>query len=407
MEEFLRFLQDSPTSWHAAEQAKKLVEKRGFHTLSEAHPWQIRAGGKYFVQRGGSFACFILPQQLEKMVLLAAHTDSPALKLKPHPLCYQYHTNLLAIETYGSCILHSWLNKDLYVAGRYVTSCLEEKLLTLPFLRLMIPELAIHLYKEVNEKGPLVNKQEHLLPILSCGEKIDFASLLPPEAISHDLFLIPAEPPCLIGIDQELIAAYRLDNLTSVHAALEAMTKHTPSPTTLSMALFFDHEEVGSCSYEGALSCFLQDLWTRICLSLSLSAEEFLRCKHHSFCLSLDMAHALHPLHNDKHDSNHMPYLGKGITLKHHAEMRYATSAKTAAIVQTIAKNAQVPLQNFAPRADMPCGTTVGPLLSRLGIPTADLGCPQLSMHSSRELASTLDYHFLCTFLQTALTGDL
>jgi aspartyl aminopeptidase len=391
--------------------------KHHFEALQENALWKMEKGGKYFVSRGGSIASFCLPKEKpSQILLLAAHTDSPSLKIKPKPILTQDTMSMLEVEVYGSPILHSWLNRDLFLAGRIFykdkKGHIKEELLFLKDTPLIIPELAIHLQRDVNEKGPLVNKQEHLMPVFSSPDSslpslesllrryCDFSSL-----IAFDLLLVPAEAPRLLGPHQEWIASYRLDNLASVHACTVAMSKGC-APSLLPITVFWDHEEVGSKSWEGADSSFLHDILCRIRHFYGWNEEEFLVLKRNSLCLSLDMAHGLNPMHKQVLDPNHQPILGKGLVLKHNANLRYASSAQTLTQATLIGKRAKVPLQHFVNRSDMACGSTVGPYIAAsTGIPTVDLGCPQLSMHSAREVMAKDDYLDCLTFLTEALQG--
>lgn len=406
-EDFLQFLQDAPTSYHCVEEVKKRLQKEGFSPLTEETLWQLQKGGKYFVHRGGSIAAFCLPKAPpSSLTILAAHTDSPALKLKPSPIKVQEGMNLLSIEVYGGPILHSWLNRDIKIAGRYFTKEGKEHLIDQKEQCLMIPEVAIHLDRELNKGRPL-NRQEHLMPLVSLHDKenpLTIESLLNISDVeSFDLFLVPAEPPSLLGLNRDWIASYRIDNLTSVHAATAAIASYEDS-SSLPIAVFFDHEEIGSLSWEGARSSFLSDLLVRIKGALKLNEEAFLQIKRSSICYSLDMAHAIHPLHGTKHDPGHRPFLGKGLVIKEHSDQKYATSAYTKAIAKKIAHAAKVKTQDFACRADVPSGSTVGPAIAALtGIATVDLGCPQLSMHSTREIVAVNDYLDSVTFLKQAL----
>ncbi len=417
IEKFLSFLQDCPTSWHCVKEVESFLSSHDFQPLQEKELWDMEKGGKYFVSRGGSIASFCLPKEPPSQIrILAAHTDSPSLKIKPNPLITEDSMALLEVEVYGSPILHSWLNRDLALAGRAFfknkKGSLDEKLLFLKETPLIIPELAIHLQRDVNEKGPPLNRQEHLMPIFPLmgpenalpslesllRKHCDYSSLL-----AFDFFLVPLEAPRLLGPHQEWIASYRLDNLASVHASMIAMTSYTPSPI-LPLTVFWDHEEVGSRSWEGADSSFLIDVLCRIRHFYNLSEEEFLVLKRNSLCLSLDMAHGLNPMHKQKHDPNHQPILGKGLVLKHNADLKYASSAQTLAAALLIGKKAKIPLQYFVNRSDMPCGSTVGPFITAsTGIPTVDLGCAQLSMHSAREIMAKDDYLDCITFLKEAL----
>ncbi|MES2122088.1 MAG: M18 family aminopeptidase, partial [Chlamydiota bacterium] len=280
----------------------------------------------------------------------------------------------------------------------------EERLVHLDDAPLFIPQLAIHLDREVNEKGLHLNKQEHLCPIVGLTQEsktpldvlerllkrhISFESLL-----SFELFLVPKEPSQFVGADNEMIASYRIDNLASAHLALTALAiTDSPAQHLMQMTLFFENEEVGSGSKEGAGSPFANDVLQRICHSLKLDAEEAILLKNSSFCISLDMAHGLNPNYAKKHDTHNHPLLGKGIVVKYNANQKYASNALSASVVVHACQQLKIPFQSYVCRADMPCGSTIGPIFAqRTGINTVDIGCPQLSMHSIREVMACQDY---------------
>src|SRR5579872_7148400 len=329
LEDLKAFLDHSPTAWHAVAEMGNRLAGLDFIPLNEKDKWNLEEGKSYFVTRGGSFCAFTLPQSLpSKLTLLAAHTDSPALKIKPQPEFQKENMTLFGVEVYGAPLLTSWLNRELGIAGRIVVTNaqgeIEEKLLFLDDMPLFIPQLAIHLDREVNEKGLVLNKQEHLPPIVSLGNgeglhkgfleslirrHFTFNSLL-----GFDLFLIPLEKSRYVGSNNEMLASYRIDNLVSCHAALTAIAKaKNPNKEHLHMALFWDHEEIGSRSSEGAASPFFSDILNRICERFHIGQEDLGRMKSNSLAISIDMAHALHPNYSAKHDPHHPPLLGKGI----------------------------------------------------------------------------------------------
>lgn len=421
LEDLKSFLDHSPTAWHAVKQMGNRLAQHDYTPLQEGEKWPLEKGKKYFVSRNGSFCVFHLPTQtVEKCLILAAHTDSPALKIKPNPEIVKDNLALFSTEVYGGPLLTSWLNRDLAIAGKVIVSSkdgkIEEKLVMIDDAILCIPQLAIHLDREVNEKGLLLNKQEHLKAIVGLDLPKDKAletllrrSLSFHTLLSFDLFLVPAEQARFIGSKGELLASYRIDNLVSTHAALTAFGSSPASPeNTLQIGVFWDHEEIGSKTYEGAHSTFLQDVTARIFASYGMNEEERLIVKSHSFCLSLDMAHAFNPNYEAKYESSHRPLLGKGITLKYNADNKYASSAGTAAFVIKACEELNLPYQSFVTRSDMGCGSTVGPITApMMGIKTVDMGCPQLSMHSIREVVSCQDYIDMCLLLTHVLKNEL
>jgi aspartyl aminopeptidase len=422
LEEFKTFLDASPTSWHAVQQMGNRLALQDFIPLSEEEKWQLELGQKYFVVRGGSLCAFCLPKSTpQKAIILASHTDSPALKIKPCPEIQKENMTTIGVELYGSPLLSSWLNRDLGIAGRVAVAdaagAIEEKLVLIDDAPLIIPQLAIHLEREVNEKGLVLNKQENLCPILNLEHPangknaledllrrhLSFHSLL-----SFDLFLFPLEKSRFLGAQNEMIASYRIDNLASAHACLAALAcAKRPQNQTMQMGVFWDNEEVGSKTAEGAASPFLSDILKRIAYCLKLSEEDLFIVKNNSLCLSVDMAHALNPNYAKMHDPNHSPKLGKGLVIKSNADQRYATNAISAAPVVQLCRKLNLNYQFYANRSDIPCGSTVGPLLAHTaGISTIDIGCPQLSMHSIREIMACQDYFDLCRLLTHVLQED-
>ncbi|MCE2982005.1 MAG: M18 family aminopeptidase [Parachlamydia sp.] len=414
------FLDSSPTAWHAVANVAEKFKQVGFTELNSGESWPIEKEGRYFVNhRGSSFCAFVLPKtKPKKLRLFTSHTDSPGFKLKPKPETHS-QTVQLAVEIYGAPLLNSWLNRDLGLAGRvyYTTHDKQtnEALVRLDEDPVMIPQLAIHLDRDINEKGLLLNKQEHLNALAALSstipphtslietilrKKIDYEEL-----IAYDLFLYPLEKARLIGYQGQLLASYRIDSLASVHAAMEALTA-APSPLDdeIKMVFFWDHEEIGSQTSLGAKSPFFNHTLERLLTAIGCSREDYFRLLSQSLCVSIDLAHALHPNHKEKHDPHHQPILGKGVVLKNNAQARYATDASSSLPIRLAAKKLGLPLQEFVSRNDMPCGTTIGPLQAcNAGMPTVDIGCAQLSMHSIREIMSIQDHADMTLLLRTLM----
>lgn len=426
IEDLRFFLHASPTSWHAAVQVGNRLALKDFIPLDENEKWQLESGKKYFVQRGGALCAFVLPSNKPTgSLILGAHTDSPALKLKPNPTFLTENMVSFSVEVYGGPMLSSWLNRDLGIAGRIVISDqagkVEEKLVFIDDAPLMIPQLAIHLDKEVNEKGLILNKQDHLAAIgclkpnakddkeLPYLEKLirtqhSFHTLL-----SCDLFLVPLEESRFLGCSGEMLASYRIDNLASVHAITVALAStNSPHKETLQMAFFWDHEEIGSSTQEGAASPFCNDILKRIAFCLKLDDEEMLLLKNRSLGVSVDMAQAFNPNYANKYDVYHRPLLGKGIVIKFNANQKYVSSASSAAPIVDACHHLKLPLQHYAARSDIPSGSTIGPVFaSATGIQTVDIGCAQLSMHSTRELMACSDHLDMCQLLTYLLEKPL
>lgn len=419
--DLLAFLESSPTAWHAVANVETKLAGHGFKKLEEGDPWEVHPGGRYLVTRNGSSLCaFIIPRNPPKSIrVIGSHTDSPAFKLKPNAEYTKESMVMLGVEVYGAPLLTSWLNRDLGIAGRIIIESsngnVEEKIVALDEHPVVIPQLAIHLDRLVNENGLILNKQDHLAALASLDkdshpqtsyllkklqEKVPFKTLL-----GADLYLYPLEPPRLIGFGSQMISGYRIDSLGSVHAATTAMTNALkPHKDQIKMIIFWDHEEVGSTSSQGAGSPFLPHLIERIVLSLKMDKEAYFRLLSQSLCLSVDLTHALHPNYPEKHEPRHQCRLNKGVVLKSNAQQRYASDARSAATVAALCKKLKIPLQHYVSRGDIPAGTTIGPVTASLtGMSTVDIGCPQLSMHSCRELAACQDHIDLCRLLTAAL----
>lgn len=421
LQDLLNFLNQSPTAWHAAANAVNLLKKYHFIELHENENWDLSPGKRYYVTRNNSsFCAFIVPHSTPKAAkIIGSHTDSPALKLKPLPEIRKQNMILFGVEIYGAPLLTSWLNRDLGIAGRvtYIPkkgNTVQQTLINLDEAPLTIPQLAIHLDREVNEKGLILNKQDHLnalLAIENAAPQPYLESLITrkiglKEIISSDLFLYPLEPARLIGADHAFLAAYRLDNLVSLHASLRALLKHPePHQSDLKMIVSWDNEEIGSNTSQGAGSPFLQQILERILISFKKGRSDYFSLLNRSLCVSVDLGHASHPNYPEKHDAQHQTLMGKGIILKNNAQQRYASDARSALPVLMVAKEHGLPLQRYVNRNDIPCGSTIGPIHASLsGMPTVDIGIGILSMHSSREIMACQDHLYLCEFLEHLLT---
>jgi len=411
IDDLLSFLAASPTPYHAVASSIARLEAARFSPLSERDSWADLAAGRYYISHEGSaLVAFVVPSTpVHGFRIVGAHTDSPNLRLKPKPEYTKEGYLQLGVEVYGGALLNSWLDRDLGLAGRAMIRSgsdggLESRLVRLDHPRLRVPQLAIHLDRDVNDKGLVLNKQEHMAPVLglrSSGEadvKALVASALgvPPADVVHlDLMLHDTLAPAHGGAHDEVFFAARLDNLAMCHAGVQSVMRAAEPAESgaLSPVLaLFDHEEVGSQSATGAESHFLPRVLERISRRGGRPYDEHARVLARSLCLSADMAHAVHPNYESRHEPRHKPVLNGGPVLKSNAQQRYATSARTATIVEELCRVLQVPLQHYVNRTDLPCGTTIGPITSTLlGVATADVGNPMLSMHSCREMAGADD----------------
>ncbi|MCO5170025.1 MAG: M18 family aminopeptidase [Planctomycetes bacterium] len=426
----LEFIDAAPTPFHAVAEAARRLEQSGFTRLREEDAWALAPGARRYVTRNGStLIAFVVgtgaPAE-HGFRLAGAHTDSPNLRLKPQPEHGREGYRQLGVEVYGGVLLHTWFDRDLSLAGRVVVAGeAEPRLLDLRRTVARIPTIAIHLNREVNEKGFLVNKQTQLPPVVGLepppveGQKPSaawFRELLAAElgvaadaVEGFDLMFHDAVPSAASGFAGELIHAPRLDNLASTHAALEALRAAAPTPCGATRAVaLYDNEEVGSESAEGAASPFLGAVLERIDLACGGGREALHRALARSHFVSADMAHAVHPHHADRHEPQHMPRLNAGPVIKINTNLRYATNAATQTYFERLCREADVPFQRFVNRTDLPCGTTIGPITAaRLGIPTVDVGNPMLSMHSIREMAGSQDHPLMIRALTAHFAGAL
>lgn len=414
----LDFIDASPSPWHAVDSVAKRLKAHGFKSLRENEPWQVKQGGKFYVVRdGGSIIAFVLGQQPipdSGLRIIGAHTDSPGLRLKPHAAYSTEGMAQLGVEVYGGPILATFTDRDLSIAGRVTVQTadgLSSHLVKLDQAIARLPNLAIHMYREVNEKGLLLNKQTGLPLIFGHAANTEAAKQCLTEVLSNtlqmpasaiiswDLALYDVQKGSFWGMDQEFIADSQLDNLASCHAALEALLAVEKPASTLICALF-DHEEVGSESATGAGGSFLLDVIERICHSSQLIVEDKLRSFANSFFISADMAHAFHPNHAGSYEPCHHVKINQGPVIKTNANQRYSTNATTAARFIQLCQQAGVPYQQYAHRTDLGCGSTIGPIMAaQLGIATVDVGNPMWAMHSIRESAGVLDHSLMMSVL--------
>ncbi|WP_167043326.1 M18 family aminopeptidase [Salinibacterium sp. ZJ454] len=396
IDDFAAFLSASPSSYHAAAEVARRLDEAGFSRQQESAEWD--APGRGYVLRDGAVIAWVRPDDATPTTpfrVLGAHTDSPGFKLKPKPTLRRQGWLQAGVEVYGGPLLNSWLDRELELAGRLVTRDGREHLTrTGPFLR--IPQLAIHLDRGVNNDGLTLDKQRHTAPVFGVGTQgdliatlADAAGLSAHDVVGYDILTADTQPPRRFGQNDELFAAGRMDNLSSVFAGLTALLEAPQDAAHTSVLAAFDHEELGSASRSGASGPFLSDILTR----LSGGTErQRLQAYADSWCVSADAGHGIHPNYPERHDPENTPMLGSGPLLKINANQRYATDAHGAALWARACTEAGVATQEFVSNNTIPCGSTIGPLTAtRLGIRTVDVGVPLLSMHSARELAHTGD----------------
>lgn len=406
--ELLRFIETSPSVFHVVDNICKKLDGLGFQELKETEVWKTEAGkGYYVVRNNSSIIAFRLPMlEIKGFHMVATHGDSPTFKIKEQPeLSVEEQYIKLNTEKYGGMIHSSWLDRPLSVAGRIVVKNEEGKpevkLVNIDKDLLVIPNLAIHMNRDVN-KGYEYNPQVDLLPLLGLGKKKEAKNMLLKEVaasagvkkediLGQDLFLYVREIGRLVGIKQELIISPKLDDLQCVHAALEAFGERIPKEYINVLAVF-DNEEVGSTTAQGADSTFLKDTLARVGEALGWTEEERCRKMAESFLISADNAHAVHPNHPEKSDPGNRPYLGGGIVIKYHGSQKYTTDGVSAASMKLWCEKAKVPYQTFYNRSDMVGGSTLGNISnSQLSVTSVDIGLPQLAMHSAIETAAGAD----------------
>ncbi|MBO4436696.1 MAG: M18 family aminopeptidase [Fibrobacter sp.] len=414
--DFFEFLDNSVTPAHTVAGLVSAFRAAGFRLYEPMIPARIEPGKGYCIERGSSLIAIRVPKNIDQFPgfrIALAHTDFPALKITPHPdrICCGVQT--LHPEIYGSPIFTSWLDRDLGYAG--VLAYAEDGNVQLKKFRgdklFRIPQLAVHLNRGVNQDGLRVDPQTDLDALWSVvtGEKFEetLQDELPEGAklLDFDVQLFDAQKAAHGGMHDEWIYSGRLDNLSSCHAIAEAFIAAEPLENDFAVACFFNNEEVGSMTREGAGGNFLKSvleefLHTSFRDSDRIPSIDALLASE-SIALSIDMAHAVHPNYPQKHEHNHAPLLGGGIVLKTNSQKRYASDVYSNARLKLLCEQANIRCQTFVMRNDMPCGSTVGPTVSAsLGIPTVDIGEPMLSMHSIREMTAARDHADMISLLK-------
>ena len=397
----LDFLDASPSCYHAVDNLTRRLEAEGYERLREVEPWTLRTGGKYYVVRGdSSLAAFRVPGGVPAgFMLAAAHSDSPTYKVREEAEVLSAGNCVrLAVEPYGGMIARSWLDRPLSVAGRLVVrreGGIATQLVNVDRDLLVIPSVAIHLDREVNQ-GTALKANTDLLPLLGCGtERGRFRALLAEAAgvpeediLSTELFLYPRAAAVLLGAEGEFVASPRLDDLQCVFGCLEGFLA-AKEGGSVPVLCVFNNEEVGSGTRQGADSTFLTDVLERISTALG---RDWRLMAVNSFLVSADNAHAVHPAHPELSDGAERPVLNGGVVLKYNAGQKYTTDAVSGAVFREVCRAADVPVQRYSNRADLPGGSTLGNISSaHLSIPSVDIGLPQLAMHSAYEVAGSRD----------------
>lgn len=400
----IQFIDHSPSCFHVIENAKKQFLEYGFIQLEEKEHWNLEEGKSYFVVRNGSaILAFHLPKKdFQGFHIVASHSDSPTYRIKEQSqMDVEKHYTKLNTERYGGMIPETWFDRPLSVAGRIIieeNGQIKDRLVNIDRDLLIIPNLAIHMSRS-EQKVPL-NPQKDMLPL--CGGNLTkdaFEEMIAKEAgvlkediLSYDLFLYNRMKGTTLGVNEEFIASPKLDDLECAFSSIEAMTQADLSKDYITMCAIFDNEEVGSGTKQGAGSTFLPEVLKRICYLTGKTEEEYAMAVADSFMLSADNGHAVHPNYQDKTDPTNRPYINEGLVLKYNAAQKYTTDGNSAALVKYLCKKEKIKYQIFFNRSDMPGGSTLGNISTgQVSMKSADIGLPQLSMHSTYETAGCED----------------
>ena len=394
------FLDASVSAYHAVENLENTLKDQGYTRLSEAESWDIKPGGKYYVTRcGTAIIAFRIPKEAPKgFMMSASHSDRPTFKVKENGELAGNYTRL-AVERYGGMLIAPWLDRPLSIAGRVMVETedgVESKLINIDKDLLLIPNVAIHMNRAAND-GYKWNPAVDTLPLMGGKDaKGKLNELLEKEAggkiLGHDLFLYVRQKSSVWGLNDEYISSAALDDLECAWGCAQGFLEAGESES-IPVLCVFDNEEVGSSSMQGAASPMLSDTLARICEALNVDLRQMLA---QSFMVSADNAHAIHPNHPEMADPSNAPIMGNGVVIKFNASLRYCTDGVSAAVFRKVCGKADVPVQTYCNRADIPGGSTLGNIsLHHVSVPTVDIGLPQLAMHSSYETGAVADAEYL------------
>ncbi len=420
--EMLSFVEKNPTAFHTVDSIRRSLLENGYEELLESRSWTLEPGKNYFVGRNGtSIIAFQLGEDLSSpsFNIVSSHTDSPTFKIKENAELYtgKKYTRLNT-EGYGGMICSSWLDRPLSIAGRVLVKGedgrIESRLLTIDRDLVMIPSVAIHMNRNVND-GFTFNKQVDLIPLFGAETEEDALMKLiaeelgvaREEILGSDLFLYTRDRASIWGRNQEFVSCGRLDDQQCAFSSLKALLE-AHNNRSINVLACFDNEEVGSGTKQGADSTFLSDVMRRIFLALGKDETEYLRAVASSFMLSADNAHAVHPNHPEHTDANNCVYMNEGVVVKSHAGQKYTSDGMSIAIVRQLAAGADVPLQYFANRSDKAGGSTLGNIaMAHVSMNSVDIGLPQLSMHSSYETAGVKDTYYMVELMKALYNSHL
>lgn len=414
IKDFLSFLDKANSRFTASEAIISRLQEAGYLELCEKDNFKLKKGGKYYIRRmDTAVIAFCLGTKLPADTgfhLASSHIDSPALKLKTGSFKCTGDVCRMGVEVYGGPIISTWLDRELGVSGRVIIKngkSFVHHSIDLEQPLAIIPNAAIHINREIN-KGFEYNAQNHLQAVLSVApaKENPILKLIAQKLntkieniVGEELYLYDFQKAALIGSEENMLCSGRLDNLAMTHAILQGLLQSKKAAHT-SIGIFFDHEEIGSQTPQGAYSALLGEILERICLALGLSKEDYYRALRQSYMISADMAHAFHPAYAEKYEPDYSPKMNQGIVIKLNANHRYASTAESSSYFIQLCEAAKVKYQRFLVRSDMPCGSTVGPILAaNLGLNTIDIGNPMWAMHSVRETCGTEDHLSLIKLL--------
>lgn len=414
--QLLKFIDQSPTCFHTIDNVREALEKEGFFRLTENTEFALQPGGKYYVIRnGGSIIAFQPGKELKGFHIIASHSDTPCFKLKENPeITVENSYVVLNVEKYGGSILSTWLDRPLSIAGRVIVRAeggLESRLINFDEDLCIIPNIAIHLNREMN-KGVEYNPQTDMRPLLAFGKEAnikkkaaDKLQVRIEDILGTDLFLYNRAKGCFMGHEEAFIGAPRLDDTQCVFSSLQGFLQ-ADAAAYMKVYCVFDHEEVGSRTRQGADSDFLQVTLEKISQAVG-GQESLASLLADSFLLSADNGHGLHPNHPEKSDPTNRPVLNGGIVIKYHGNQQYTTDAFTGAVVKEICNRQKIPWQTYHNRSDIPGGSTLGNIsISHCSIPSADVGLAQLAMHSAFETAGAADTEYFIQFAKAFYESD-
>lgn len=396
-----QFLDTSYTAYHTTANAVKLLTDMGYEPLQLGEKWNLHIGGKYYVTRNGSSVIAFSVGKNKTFAICESHTDSPSLKIKGNELLLNKTANRLNVERYGGGLWHTFLDRQLVVAGRLLVQGENgvEQILTVSPYNVIIPSVAIHLNPSANENLTL-NAQVDFAPLFGQNEQQLYASLTDKTVLDADLYVVPASGSFVAGVNGEFLCSPRLDNLTSVYSSLSALANLQSD--NIAVVACLDNEEIGSGTVQGSPN-FIEQVLQKIAVGLSMTEEQAFAARENGMVLSVDNGHAAHPAHLELADPEYRAYMNNGIVIKHH--VNYSTDGLTAAILKNILNKASVAFQDLYNKSDVRCGSTLGLVTARtLGIKACDVGIAQLAMHSACETCGYGDVNTMTACISAFLT---